>query len=256
MKKYAHLALLIFVFAFFISKTSVSRVSAVYTDKDGVKWQYTVLKKNYNLENLFGEYWIDVLKFNRIDRNHLWPGAKLKVPLNLVGIKDYTPMPKFYPPAESYGKYVLISLKDQFLGCYEYGNLKQSFPIASGKPGHGTPVGNFKILAHHRDHRSSRYTIENTNVPYPMTWAIKFYISKKRIAYWIHGRDMPGYPASHGCVGLYDEEMQKKYYGAPKNPVLIDAKKFYLWLFPGAEFIGKEVMAQNPKIPLRIISSF
>ncbi len=32
----------------------------------------------------------------------------------------------------------------------------------------------------------------------------------RRPAFWIHGCDLPGYPASHGCVGLYDEEMQKK----------------------------------------------
>ena len=33
-------------------------------------------------------------------------------------------------------------------------------------------------------------------------------------SYWIHGRDVPGFPASHGCVGLYDEQMQFDYYNA------------------------------------------
>ncbi|HCC68571.1 MAG TPA: hypothetical protein DEP99_01605, partial [Nitrospiraceae bacterium] len=40
---------------------------------------------------------------------------------------------------------------------------------------------------------------------------------------------MPGYPASHGCSGLYDEEMQRKYYRFPKYPVLQDSKKLFDW---------------------------
>ena len=41
----------------------------------------------------------------------------------------------------------------------------------------------------------------------------------------IHGRDLPGYPASHGCIGLYDEPMQKEQYGVPGDPELNDAKR-------------------------------
>jgi len=51
-----------------------------------------------------------------------------------------------------------------------------------------------------------------------MTWALRFHIDRDGVNYWIHGRDMPGYPASHGCVGLYDEAMQKKYYKVPRTP--------------------------------------
>ncbi len=36
-------------------------------------------------------------------------------------------------------------------------------------------------------------------------------------------------PTLRGCVGLYDEAMQKKYYGVPKDPVLKDAKSLYEW---------------------------
>ena len=40
---------------------------------------------------------------------------------------------------------------------------------------------------------------------------------------------MPGYPASYGCIGLYDESMQKEEYGIPKEPELNDAKRLFLW---------------------------
>lgn len=38
---------------------------------------------------------------------------------------------------------------------------------------------------------------------------------------------MPGYPASHGCIGLYDESMQKEQYSIPKEPELDDAKRLF-----------------------------
>ncbi len=49
------------------------------------------------------------------------------------------------------------------------------------------------------------------------------------VSYWIHARDLPGRPASHGCVGVFDEAMQHRVYGVPDKPVLDDAKKLYAW---------------------------
>lgn len=49
----------------------------------------------------------------------------------------------------------------------------------------------------------------------------------------MHGRDLPGYPASHGCIGLYDEPMQKEQYGVPKDPELNDAKRLFEWVLGG-----------------------
>lgn len=50
---------------------------------------------------------------------------------------------------------------------------------------------------------------------------------------WIHEWDLPGYPASHGCIGLYDELMQKKQYGVPKDTELNDAKRLFEWVLGG-----------------------
>ena len=50
------------------------------------------------------------------------------------------------------------------------------------------------------------------------------------MSYRIHGRDIPGYPASHGCIGLYDESMQQGQYGVPKDPELNDAQRLFLWV--------------------------
>jgi len=64
-------------------------------------------------------------------------------------------------------------------------------------------------------------------------YGLRFYVDKSVNgwpSYWIHGRDLPGYPASHGCIGLYDEEMQKEVYQVPKNVILEDAKLLYRWV--------------------------
>ncbi|MBI4745613.1 MAG: L,D-transpeptidase family protein [Deltaproteobacteria bacterium] len=214
-------------------------------------WECRQIKKGETLESLFGDRWIDVARLNRIDRRHAYPGADLKVPLRLEDITDFTPMTKEYPPAEKDEKFILVDLSEQFLGAYEYGRLVFSFPVATGEDGHETPTGKFRITAISRNHRSSKYFIENTTIPYPMTFGLRFFVSRGEVSYWFHGRDMPGYPVSHGCLGLYDEAMQKKYYGYPKEPVLEDAKILYKWVAGSRQDDGMfQVMKDGPRVEI------
>lgn len=64
--------------------------------------------------------------------------------------------------------------------------------ISSGKSGNSTPTGVFTILQKNKDHRSSTY--DNAPMPYMqrLTW--------KGVA--MHAGNLPGFPASHGCVRL------------------------------------------------------
>ncbi len=64
--------------------------------------------------------------------------------------------------------------------------------ISSGKAGTSTPTGVFTILQKNKDHRSSTY--DDAPMPYMqrLTW--------KGVA--MHAGNLPGYPASHGCVRL------------------------------------------------------
>ena len=63
---------------------------------------------------------------------------------------------------------------------------------STGKLGHLTPTGVFKILQKDKNHHSSTYN--NAPMPYMnrLTWS--------GIA--LHAGQLPGYPASHGCVRL------------------------------------------------------
>lgn len=184
------------------------------------------IKKGDSFSKLFGKNWTLVARFNRLDEKHLVIGKKIKVPDNLEVIKEWSPLPKEYALAMPHKKYILVSLEDQFLGVYQNGKLIFDMPISSGRPLEkcdsptgdcSTPTRIFQTLGGDWNHTSSVYD-DPTGNPYPMPWAVRFHINKNGVQYWIHGGDLPGYPASHGCV-----RVTKK-----------DALKLFRWLFPKA----------------------
>lgn len=213
------------------------------------EWQCRRLEKGETLEGLFGDRWVDVARFNRIDRRHAYPGMRIKVPARLEDLADFTPMPIEYPHAEADEKFILVDLSEQFLGAYEFGRLVFSAPIAAGERGNETPRGEFRLTAAHRLHQSNLYTIEGTTIPYPMHYALRFHINEQGVGFWIHGRDLPGAPASHGCIGLYDEAMQKDAYGVPEDPVLDEARRLYEWVLGRLPDEGQFIrLRQGPRI--------
>lgn len=203
-----------------------------YPSDAGIAWSCHRVTRRDTLAGLFGSHWQDVLRFNRIDRRHIYPGVRIKVPDDPAQVRDFSPLPATYAPAAADPKLILIDLSEQFLGAYAYGKRVMSFPITSGNnrvPALRTPDGLFKVTAYDRLHSSSLYDLADSDTPYPMHYALRFLINIHGAAVWIHGRDVPGYAASHGCVGLYDERMQKEYYGYPADPVLEDARTLYEW---------------------------
>ena len=204
-----------------------------YPSNATLEWDCRIIPSGESLETIFGEYWIEGARFNRIDRRHARPGLSIKVPRRLEDLASFNPLPFFYQAAELDEKFILIDLNEQFLGAYEYGALRFALPMASGNGHNETPAGEFRLTAAHRQHQSCLYTIEGTDRPYPMNYALRFHVNREGVSYWIHGRDMPGYPASHGCIGLYDESMQKEQYGVPKDPELNDARKLFVWVLGG-----------------------
>jgi hypothetical protein len=219
------------------AKEDLSRYE--YPSLKGIRWKAHFVRPQDSLERLFGKDWVWVARFNRIDRRHVYPGMTIKVPENMEEIRNYHPLPDVYEPARKHAKYIYLNVTEQWLGAYEYGKLIFSMPAAAGIEEHLAPTGLFRAKAYHRKHTSSLYKTAKGNAPYPMDYAILFFIDKERFSYWIHARDLPGRPASHGCVGLFDEAMQKRVYGVPDEPVLDDAKKLYAWT------IGEALYAED-----------
>jgi hypothetical protein len=87
---------------------------------------------------------------------------------------------------------IIVSIPDQKVHVYRNGVRIAASTCSTGKAGHRTPTGVFKILQKDKHHRSSTYN----NAPMPnmnrLTWS--------GIA--LHAGNLPGYPASHGCVRL------------------------------------------------------
>jgi hypothetical protein len=194
-----------------------------------IPWEPRFIMPQDTLEKMFGKDWVYVAYFNRIDRRHVYPGMTIRVPKNMADIRNYSPLPAFYEPAKHHEKYILVDLTEQWLGAYESGNLKFSMPAATGMNGHNTPTGLFQVDARDLNHTSSLYKTEDEEEQYPMDNAIRFHVGADDVSYWIHARDLPGRPASHGCIGVYDEEMQNRQYGIPENPVLLNSEKLYNW---------------------------
>jgi len=207
----------------------------VYPSVQKIPWRPHFILPDESLERLFGDRWVWVARFNRLDRRHAYPGMTIKVPLNLEDIADYTPLANIYEKAKPFRKYILVNVTEQWIGAYEYGKLKFSIPAATGKPKYETPTGMFRVDARDRQHFSSLYDTDDGKSKYPMDYAIRFHVGADDIAYWIHARDLPGRPASHGCIGVFDEGMQKRVYEMPFEPVLEDAKKLYGWAVGGDE---------------------
>lgn len=220
-------------------KKSLDLCQVSHPSDTSIPWECRTLKSGDSPLKLFGNHWQDVLRFNRIDQRHFKAGASLKIPLKLKEFAAFTPLPREYPEAAGAEKFILVDLSEQFLGAYEYGKLRFSFPIASGSQENPTPSGDFRITAFDREHQSSLYQIENSDNPYPMHYGLRFYTSPQWVAFWLHGRDLPGYPASHGCIGLYDEEMQQRYYQRPAKPILQDVTTLYQWVIGEKADSGK-----------------
>jgi lipoprotein-anchoring transpeptidase ErfK/SrfK len=87
---------------------------------------------------------------------------------------------------------LVLILSDQMLFVYANDEMVGVSTVSTGRPGHETRPGSFKILAKYRTYFSRKYD----NAPMPFMQQITTY----GVAF--HAGPMPGYPASHGCIRL------------------------------------------------------
>jgi lipoprotein-anchoring transpeptidase ErfK/SrfK len=113
---------------------------------------------------------------------------------------------------------VVLDLSRQLAFAYHRDELIAVSTISSGDKEHLSPVGVFPIMEKKRHHRSNRYN--DAPMPY-----------MQRLNQWgvaLHAGNLPGYPASHGCIRL---------------PNAFAAKLF------GATRVGTEVLIAEPDGP-------
>ena len=108
---------------------------------------------------------------------------------------------------------VYVDLGRQRATVYRNGVRIGVSTISSGKPGYATPTGVFTILEKDMDHRSRTY--DNAPMPYQqrLTW----------MGVAMHAGNLPGFPASHGCVRLPMEFAKKLFTVTPMGGTVVIA---------------------------------
>jgi hypothetical protein len=86
----------------------------------------------------------------------------------------------------------IVSLQNQRITVYDAKGWILRAPVSSGQKGRETPAGIFSVIEKDADHHSNLY--DDASMPHMqrLTWS--------GIA--LHGGQLPGYPASHGCVRM------------------------------------------------------
>jgi len=115
---------------------------------------------------------------------------------------------------------MVVNLSEQKAYLYRGKHLTASSRISSGREGHRTPTGRFRVIRKHEDHRSSLYgdyvdresgRVVRANVdmrkhrkPRGTRYvgaAMPFYVEFSP-SYGLHAGYLPGVPASHGCIRM------------------------------------------------------
>jgi len=106
-------------------------------------------------------------------------------------------------------KEIIIDLTKQKLYAIKDGNITMNTNVSTGKKGHYTPAGKFKILEKKRHHISTIYNL-------PMPYMLR--LTNGGIA--IHQGYVPNYPASHGCIRVPKQFAEELFYWTPVGTIV------------------------------------
>ena len=87
---------------------------------------------------------------------------------------------------------VLVSVPEQTMHVYRNGILIGRSSVSTGSKGHSTPGGVFSILGKSKEYYSKKYD----NAPMPNMQRLT------DTGICMHSGNLPGYPASHGCIRM------------------------------------------------------
>lgn len=147
-----------------------------------------------------------------------------------------------YQPADGAAAIsILISIPGQIAYVYRDGVLIAASTISTGKRGKDTPEGDFTILQKRVHHRSNIYS----NAPMPfmqrLTWT--------GIA--LHAGQLPGYPASHGCI-RFPREFARRLFEITRLGTAVSVVGYEIddpRVRRGVPPLVREQVAQRPALP-------
>ncbi len=93
----------------------------------------------------------------------------------------------------------VVSIRDQRVTVYDAAGGAMRTSVSSGRTDYETPVGVYSVLQKEEEHYSNVY--DDASMPFMqrITWS----------GVALHAGQLPGYPASHGCVRMPDSFAQR-----------------------------------------------
>ncbi|TJZ59832.1 L,D-transpeptidase [Sphingobacterium olei] len=144
-----------------------------------------------------------ILALNRIDRYHIKQADMLVVPDSVwTDLSVYSPFPPRLKELQEIHKIIFFSYPYQAFAVYENGLQVRWGPTSMGTQKDSTPVGLFFANWKAEEHIS---TVDDE-------WLLKwnFNIENEKGVGW-HLYAMPGYPASHSCLRLLENDARWLY---------------------------------------------
>lgn len=147
-----------------------------------------------------------ILFLNRTDKKHLLKQDSIIIPDTFISdFNIYSPFPSNIKELNSIHKILFFSYHDQTFVAYERGVRKRWGAISMGKETTRTPTG----LLH--TNWKSKETISTVN----KQWVMKWYFNLDNFkGVSMHQFELPGYPASHACIRLTNDDAYWLYYWA------------------------------------------
>ncbi len=177
-------------------------------------------------------------------------GARTEYMANLKGAQDVAYNQRTQPnDSVSYWDgdgvpgpvHIEVRLGEQRAYFFKGDQLVGVSQVSTGKEGHNTPTGSYKVLQKDKDHRSSLYgdyvdannptTVVKANVesgvdPKPpgsvfLGSSMPFFLRVTN-GVGLHAGYLPGVPASHGCIRMPEVMAENYFYNTPMGaPVTI-----------------------------------
>jgi len=148
-------------------------------------------------QSLGSERFLLALKVNRRDSLHVKTGDSLMVPDSNATLLDLAPFPRQVPSTSEEGKLILVSRRVQAFAAYEHGRLTRWGPTSTGRESLQTPEG----LYHTNWKDAERTSTFNEE------WLLKWYVNLDSfLGISFHLFELPGYPASHSCIRLMEDD--------------------------------------------------
>lgn len=167
----------------------------VYKNTDSVSLQ--------NKKEFTGKALYTILALNRLDKSNIGRADTLVVPAKIEDdFLRYSPFPGHVTSLENVKKFVFFSYPIQAFGVYENGNLVKWGPTSMGKK--ATPTKTGLMFANWK----KEVAISTVSDEWKLRWNVN--IANFDGIGW-HQYSMPGYPASHSCLRMLEEDAKWMY---------------------------------------------